>query len=1107
MSENTDPKNNETNTPKEGSAMPTNDDSLTQTTNDPTVPKEDNMQYHNHIILVEWSTNFTTSQIGEQLLSEYLHRDLPVNSVAYMPEFVNLNGMELGEVSVPFTVCAFRDLTTDEQFGPRYLEDGMEPLNFRVKEVTDNPFMGAETPNMNHIYNTNPSEEDTTMADQPTQFTLPIINTKEDMMDPNPISVFEIYFRPDPDTEWDLEHTVNTKIQALQYVANAKLTSGEFKVTSTTDPDMVISTSFTEHDKVYVYAKELDRFDQFVIVTTNFLNAADAKSLEIYRQAFNDNKLGIVRKLQIEAGVVPCVPMATSDSWLRPLLTNRVAKIGGRYRVESYNKAPSLNQLRLNGRIEQASFAYVEADNLTVFFLVDNDNQKVTWDEFPNYLGLEFRNSKKFGKRANELVRLSLYWTVRTGSRKINIHTVDTSEALEMAVDGCGVMSMSFALEMADSIPNAKVRNNRKHRIRTLDIVRVNFRALLGMGLLKGDRIIVPDEVLMEKYGFVPDLVEYTIEGKIVNLKQEIRTDGSWEIATFEPHHAHGPVRTNDQLLACVSKNGTWLLVEDELMEDQITLYNKMMDEVASGKIPAYLSADWITSKVGGFKMDPDQLAARFKNLGTEYIACRSHYSDTPMLESGFLTARNGHGFVLQQGKALRQRFTEKGVVVENNNKVMVPVRWAAYLYVTTLSIIEMCGYNPVEDGYDTSKAFYYPKAHSFVMPDQMFIDNYARHGGYDGDDSLMVIVRKIRFSDGSIKEMAVLCRMPMAWGEYSIVEIDLKDFPFYHTDNEMPVVNHDERPEFLEEMSQVLGEMPYSNVELPDTYSMDWAKYQLTLAVANPGIGQVVNKMIAYYTTALTYFPEQLCPTELFVDITQQEPDMEAFMAIAAEIDRMILEIVNLGLPIDEHIWETRLLGVSGDDIEVTKDGFFSRMINFSKELLTTWEKRLDHLATHERAVIQEVMDLELPETIMITRNGEEVETNLKAYVAKTYDWFVRMSRRQGGYNDEQNPGYAKREFWAMLNRKMVKGLINQRHRHIIMAALYQHIISNGLKDNILFQTPMHSDEMSTMHLWLDALYRLGLADKFRYDEETGLMHTVHPNTTPEEVNERLKA
>lgn len=935
--------------------------------------------------------------------------------------------------------------------------------------------------------NNEDTNKETTMPEDinPINTIVPKEDTTMDVMSP---TKFHIFFRPNSDSDWDLEDEVDTKIQALHYINRAKIVSGEFKVTSTMDPDILININYTKEEKVYEYTKEIAMphpdgdgrkvYNEKItmVVVTNTLNKADAKSLAIYHQAAADNKLGIVRKFQLEGGVGPCVPMFTSTTWTRPLLTERIAKIGGKYRVETYSHVSTLNQMVLNERIEKSSFSFVEGDDLVVFFVVDENNKKVTWDEFPGYLGLEFRNSKKFGKRAKELTRLTLPWTMRT--KKLNIHYLPVSPELEIAVDGNGAMSMSLALEMADSIPEVKARNRYKARIHNGEIVRVNFRALTDQGILKGDRIIVPDEVLYNKYGYVPDLVEHTVDGVVINLKPEIRTDGTYTLVTMNPHHASKAPMTNDQLLACISKNGTWFLEEDKLKEDHKSFVDEMYEELAAGKFPKYMEAEWVSSSSGNIKQDPSRIAERFQQLSVEYYANRYKYSPAPLLESGFMIARVAQGIEMRLAKP-----------VYTKNKIMVPIRHAAYLHITTMSIITSCGFDPEEDGYDTTKSFYYPKAHSWVAPDQVFTDNYARHGGYDGDDSLIVTIVNMEYGDGSVKQMAIQTRMPMAWGEYSIVEVDTTDFPFYNTWNEMLTVKYDDRPEFLEEMEQVITGLEFSDVEVPETYDMGWSKYQLKLAVINPGVGRVINPMIAFYATALTYFPQQLASTEDFVDTLMQTPDEMAFLAIAGEIDNMISQVLTAGMPIDEHIWDTRLKGARQGDATIVSDSFYKRMMTFTENVLANFSKRTKHLSTHGRLVIQEVMDMVLPETIMVTKHGEDVEYNTKAYAASIIKHFDKKQNKASGHPE----GEQRREFYGKLNRYYVNSLMNQKARDIILLAIYQDIIINNRKDNILFQTPWMADERSVMHLWLIALHNHGLAD-LHIIAEDGSVTVRHP-------------
>ena len=54
----------------------------------------------------------------------------------------------------------------------------------------------------------------------------------------------------------------------------------------------------------------------------------------------------------------------------------------------------------------------------------------------------------------------------------------------------------------------------------------------------------------LRQLGMISSTQVVDIVTTVDNFKEELGTDGSWEIITLEPHHGPGMVKTNDQTLA-----------------------------------------------------------------------------------------------------------------------------------------------------------------------------------------------------------------------------------------------------------------------------------------------------------------------------------------------------------------------------------------------------------------------------------------------------------------------------------------------------------------------------------------------------------------------------
>ncbi len=933
---------------------------------------------------------------------------------------------------------------------------------------------------------------------------------------------YRISWRLDDTRDWEFEVNRPTLNQALHYIADASNMTGEYKLEQVVGTEVfIININHTKEDTVYEY--KLWMFDQEVQVITNSMPEGEALAMKVYQTEI-DNGIQEVIAFKRQAEVtakwqldtqgrvtkgIKLKPQFTSVNWQHAMLRERIVRLGGLFRVVTFKKAELANieERIINRIISDSTFSFAEGESLTVMTVFDRDYRQVAWDEFEDFLGIRITNSPKMGKRMKELTRYTLYWETMVKPLhilEIDFDPAEFGEEIDKAVDGIGAISVSAFKRMVSNIPVESVRNGSYGRLMNGEIRRVNFRYVYADGLIKGDAIVVPDNVLEAKYGFVPDLVQPSVNGEMINLKKELRTDGSWAIMTANPHHAHHQPMTNDQVLSIMSNNADepWLFPEEQLKEDHLSFIDDVYQDLKNGIFPKFMTADWISDDKAAQKMDPDRLAARLQQLSVRWnMAGRS------LLESAFFIRMVGNGFLNRLNKALGK--STDGESKRGKKKIMVPIRHAAYVHVTTLSIIEMCGYDPAEEGWDTTKCFYYEPAHSWVKPDDVFIHDFERHGGEDGDDSEIVMIRNVEFPDGTVKVMAISVRMPTAWGEYSMNEVDTNGFPAYNTWNELPTVIYADRPEFLEEMDQVVAGLPYSDVETPEVYTPDWCHYQVELIKLNPGVGRIINPMIAYYATMHSYFPEQLASTEDFVDCLQQTPDKDAFLAINGEIKRMLELIADSGAVIDDHIYKTRLQSLElpkDSDTTVSTDGFYTRMFRFTAAAAADWQQKVNDLATN-RTEIPRLNELTLPESIEVVGPDGNLLSDTPMGVA---GFLLRSFNTEYKRYKYIPKGEAKRQFAGGLNNNIVDFIMKQpeQSRHWIMVACYQYIWkTKDRKDNFMFQTPLNAWDKSTMDVLLITLYHLGLAKiqledgSWHYKEELDADGRTLPTRTWDDI------
>lgn len=812
-----------------------------------------------------------------------------------------------------------------------------------------------------------------------------------------------------------------------------------------------------------------------IIVTTNEPLPLESKVLDTWDEARKSGQLQSVqtrikqelddlREENPEAWLPVVEPVPNGDSWRMRLLEERVAAKGGVFRVERFTLTPeTLGSWSFQG----SSYGYSELGSagisVTKIMVRDANGEFVDWDTFPSYLGIEVQNSTKVTKRLHELVREALFSDYSEDTMP-RIHCVEFSPEKEKAVDGLQAISVSFALRMAGQIPNEETGRRLIKAIKTGALVRVNYRMLSPLGLIKGDAIIVPDAQLKRQHGVEADLYTPSINGEMVNLKSEIRTT-DWFIQTMEPHHAHGEAWTNDQLLGLLSEQGKWFFDAELLKEDLTSYIEEFKAELASGEgIPSRL----IGFTEGDFGEPGED---KLRNLLGD-MSNRWTLSGMRMQESSSMMGRVGRGLA---EKLAASYFPKVGKA-----KIRMPIRHAAYLYVATQSILEsICGYDLEWNGYDKSKSFYHQATHSWVNPDDQFIASYDRHGGWDLDDSVIVALRNFVLEDGTVKLMAAEFRMPCGFGEYNIVDVDDTDFPAYFTWNEMPTVSMADRPLFIEELRQEVIGLPENTEEAPSTYTPKWASHLLDLAGINPGIGAYVNPLIAAGGILGTYPKEVVSELEGVCDVTMQAPYREGLEAIALDAEnikkRIVARVTQAGEKVDAHIWNTRMGGVKlPKGIGTTKGSYFANLMEFCQAATREYRGWLKTFVVESREILDGVMALEgkLPKTVMHPTLGE---VSLKILVRDTHkDWKAQYGSVPRGVGDK-----IVRQHFGHINRNSVNELhaLSEADRHAFVLMMYIYIVKMGADDAYLFQTALNRDEQSTMDEFLVALYREGLA------------------------------
>lgn len=804
-------------------------------------------------------------------------------------------------------------------------------------------------------------------------------------------------------------------------------------------------------------------------------------------------------------------------------LEEKSAKYGTMFRVviikfsdlkNDKNFGAELVAEMLDTFVDNATLGWSDDTGICLLTLFNGDGTQIAWEDAGSVLDLDISNSKKIAKRLNEVTRTTMLY--RTGQmEEIKIHLYPLPEGhFEEAHDGHIIVSREFLASMGLHIENGKIRNRWRRRILSGDIAAVDTFRLEGpFGQLKGNATAAPRAQLEATWGVGYDVIAW--EG---NVKDELKTtDGSFFV-TANPMHGHTEPQTNEQSLSW--QYGPAGSIHTKL--DMLTGWEGFMDHteeaLREGNVPAFLNPDNLnlSSLADSVTLyHQNALAARMRDLSFRWVA-----QGMPIYNSKFLLEMTTGALKKKMERAIGRihprdeygRFIHR---FPEDAKIKYPVIHATYTHVVTHEILEVAGYEIPEE--KKGMEFYHTKAKQWAMPGKAFKYQFRNHGGWDLDDSIMIMKRYL--GDGG-KLVAVKVRMPNSYGEYSITSaVDWEDFPIYHDYGDIPILDPAMLPLMIDELEVSVQELPETNRDLPEKYTKEEAQYLLGVALDNPGVGSWVNPQIAYYVTFGTYRKVQLASTEDIVDLLTQSPDPAAFAAVKQDSEETANECIWGKRPIDEFVWETRLNSAmqitrdeSGKVLSRKKpplhDDYMVEMYEKQRELLSAtgnrqgtvkgWDPRQKALVKEIWQPIQPLLDVKVPKPIidrakaihLSWRKGRE---NDVYRVVNTWrnKWKTMLPERLiprwfQTYAEQQGYGELNRKTMLEIQQHM-RELDNAEERGLLIVALYQVCVDRKYKhmdDAFFFQNPIDGENSPFDYLMM-ALVRWGLATEV--DEETG--------------------
>lgn len=655
-------------------------------------------------------------------------------------------------------------------------------------------------------------------------------------------------------------------------------------------------------------------------------------------------------------------------------------------------------------------------------------------------IGVNVNNKPKVIKRMKEIVRFSGYHTTKAPRIHVYKHLGDEKE-----VDGMNVITRRYARKMG--VPEW--------------VKRVNLRDTRAK-LAKGDAMIIPTKQMQLVWG------DYDMVFPDVNLKDELSTSG-WGITTASRHHPHNQALWDMQSASWL---GEWLYPGELMDETLTTIISEALGALERGEWPK-----WMILSEGEAHLDDSTAPKVLEKADTSFYKhyLRWQMSGLDVQASAAIMGMAANAFEMK----LQSRLNFKTASGKAAPKYWFPLPWAFYGHVITDVALEDLGGFTIPDEY-VGKVWYHKTTHSIVVPAQAFIDNFENHGTWDLDDSVRVIVRKDVHSG---RVVCVLVRSPNSDGEYSVHDVVLDTLPLYHTYGEIPPIDLSAAPAQLAEVQakqKVRGLTPDSWVRDAEFTERE-AQHSLHMQIKNPGVGNLANAMMVFYTVFGR--SPKTAPASMgdMVDVLQQTPSIDAFKEITAFADGLWESILASGKPVDLTMKNIKVpakykvVAANPDD-----SYFYQRGIHFGKEVARFAKEQRAIAFRHRSAhAVRAVMDMQFtPEEFAAAANW------MRAY-EKEFDRInAEATERYKGDHVLRSRTITKgnQELVRKARNKLLAKEVSERDTRIF--AMYQWAVlpgtiafeQHGKKDRILF-APAGRGEITVMDLFIEALIRIGAA------------------------------
>jgi hypothetical protein len=687
----------------------------------------------------------------------------------------------------------------------------------------------------------------------------------------------------------------------------------------------------------------------------------------------------------------------------------------GSYRVEvrkvnskAYNGKPSCDPITSEDLLSSEVIRWSTASDQCLVRIKGNDG----WLQSFNDIGLIVRNSKKMSKRLAEITRLTGAWLYsEEGSLKVKVIKY---KGRKSDVDGISAISTSMAMSCFESNVSAspdwvaKQIDNIKRRKTTV----VSFRMLTKNGLIKGNALILPDDMMN---GF--DVLTFK-----PNIKPELSTSG-WQWVTIEPSYGAIPVKSDD-ITHAIYRPVKGLYDDDTLMQTMKDMLDYFSLDLQDGKV-----SEWMLSLVNSGNNLHLDVQERFSSnnglvpLIQTYVA-RLDEVGVPLNASQTLMYMGVNGLKNQ----LIGPGNYSNAWKEKRGR-WFPVPWAYSAHIMTKEVLEVFGFKMPKGDF----GFYHKQTHCFVVPGSFFEKHLADHGGPDLDDTVKVHIRIV-----NNQLVAFLLRNPNDFGEWSMIPVREAGPVFHAYTDSPPIVDWDELftavPQFSWMMQELeIGSLPGTeNLTIGDTFSLDDEIRVRTASQMFPAAtGGAVLPKIVHYGSGGGYLPKYYASNENIIDALQQGMATPEDIAVIKEfVSFMFNHIHDNNDGVVDYFWyHTRLIkdiienhefvcGKESDSSWLNLHNERNSVVRSSIGSMTDWLN-----SNIETPDVLNQIEWTLQETVEAPANLDGYVRTSKKYIAsrRTHDWVSLLVAKLEKADAELGEEYTNRKVLSLFNQGFI--------------------------------------------------------------------------------------